>query len=119
TSLAAFVPRFFLQMGLGALGGFAIGKLAPMLINRLRLEYEGLYPVFTLATVLLTYSATALAGGNGFLAVYVAGVVLAGSDFLHKRSLNRYHDGIAWLMQITMFVVLGLLVYPSRLPAVA
>ncbi len=119
TSLTAFVPRFLLQMGLGALGGFAIGKLVPVLINRLRLEYEGLYPVFTLATVLLTYSATALAGGNGFLAVYVAGVVLSGSDFLHKRSLNRYHDGIAWLMQITMFVVLGLLVYPSRLPAVA
>jgi cell volume regulation protein A len=118
-SLAALVPAFVLQMGLGALGGFAFGKLVPVVINRLRLEYEGLYPVFTLGTVMLTYSATALAGGNGFLAVYVAGVVLAGSDFLHKRSLNRYHDGLAWLMQITMFVVLGLLVYPSRLPTVA
>ncbi len=118
-SLAALVPAFLLQMGLGALGGFAFGKLVPLVINRLRLEYEGLYPVFTLATVLLTYSATALAGGNGFLAVYVAGVVLAGSDFLHKRSLSRYHDGLAWLMQITMFVMLGLLVYPSRLPGVA
>lgn len=112
------VPSFFLQMGLGAAAGYAIGRFLPWAINRLRLEYEGLYPVFTLAAVLLTYSATTVIGGNGFLAVYVAGIVIGNSDFLHKRSLKRFHDGLAWLMQIAMFIALGLLVFPSELPAV-
>jgi cell volume regulation protein A len=113
------VPAFVLQMGLGAIAGLAIGKLLPVLVNRLRLEYEGLYPVFTLAAVMLTYSATTVIGGNGFLAVYIAGLVVGNSDFLHKRSLMRFHDGLAWLMQIAMFIALGLLVFPSQLPAVA
>lgn len=112
------VPAFVLQMGVGAAAGYAVGKLLPLLVNRLRLEYEGLYPVLTLATVLLTYSATTVMGGNGFLAVYIAGMVVGNSDFLHKRSLMRFHDGLAWLMQIAMFITLGLLVFPSQLPAV-
>jgi cell volume regulation protein A len=89
------------------------------LINRIRLPVEGLYPVLTVALTLLTYGGTAALGGNGFLAVYLAGLTLARGNFIHKRSLLRFHDGLAWLMQITMFLVLGLLVFPSRLPAVA
>lgn len=85
------------------------------ILNRIKLEYEGLYPVFTLALVVLTYAATASLGGNGFLAVYIAGLVMSNSDFIHKQSLLRFHDGLAWLMQITMFLTLGLLVFPSRL----
>ncbi|MDQ3175729.1 MAG: cation:proton antiporter, partial [Acidobacteriota bacterium] len=81
--------------------------------------YEGLYPVFTLALVLFIYSATASLGGNGFLAVYIAGLVLGNKDFIHKQSLVRFHDGLAWLMQIAMFLTLGLLVFPSRLVPVA
>jgi cell volume regulation protein A len=73
----------------------------------------------TLSLALLTYSAAGIAGGNGFLAVYVAGIVLANSDFLHRRSLVRFHDALAWLMQIGMFLTLGLLVFPSRLQPVA
>jgi cell volume regulation protein A len=68
---------------------------------------------------LLTYSTANLAGGNGFLAVYAAGIVLGNGDFLHRRSLIRFHDGLAWLMQIGMFLTLGLLVFPSRLQPVA
>lgn len=117
-AMVGLVPAFFLQMGLGAVAGAAAGLALPRVINRLRLEYEGLYPVFTMATVLLIYSATAELGGNGFLAVYLAGIMVGNSDHLHKRSLMRFHDGLAWLMQIAMFVVLGLLVYPSQLPAV-
>jgi cell volume regulation protein A len=113
------IPAFFLQMSLGAVAGLAFGKLMPMLVNRLRLEYEGLYPVLTIAMVLLTYGLTTVIGGNGFLAVYIAGMVAGNSDILHKRSLKRFHDGVAWLMQIAMFIALGLLVYPTQLVAVA
>jgi cell volume regulation protein A len=102
-------------MVLGGALGYAIGKGVVFVINRLQLEYEGLYPVLTLSLVLLTYGATGSLGGNGFLAVYVAGLVMGKHDFIHKRSVMRFHDGLAWLMQITMFLVLGLLVFPSHL----
>lgn len=115
----SLAPMFLLQMGLGALFGLAAGRAAVWLINRLRLEYDGLYPVLSIALVLITYGATALAGGNGFLAVYLAGLIMAQQDFVHKRSLVQFHDGLAWLMQIAMFVTLGLQVFPSRLPGVA
>jgi potassium/hydrogen antiporter len=113
------VPLFFMQMGLGAAFGYAMGRLMTFLVNRARLEYEGLYPALTLSLVLLTYGLTASLGGNGFLATYLAAIVFGNSDFIHKRSLVRFHDGLAWLMQIVMFLTLGLLVFPSRLRAVA
>jgi cell volume regulation protein A len=117
--VADLVFMFVLQMTVGAAAGYGLGKLATFFINRLKLETEGLYPVFTLSVVLLAYGLTSLMKGNGFLAVYIAGIVLGNSDFIHKRSLIRFHDGLAWLMQITMFVALGLLVFPSRLVPVA
>jgi cell volume regulation protein A len=114
-SVGSLIGMFVLQMTLGAGLGYVLGRSIIVLVNRIRLEYEGLYPVLTLALVLLTYGATAWLGGNGFLAVYVAGLVVGNSAFIHKRSLVRFHDGLAWLMQITMFLALGLLVFPSRL----
>jgi len=108
-------PSFVWQMILGAIMGFLFGKLIIYLINRTRLEYEGLYPVLTLALVLFAYGLTDALGGNGFLAVYLAGLHLGNKTFLHKRSLLRFHNGIAWLMQIAIFLTLGLLVYPSHL----
>jgi cell volume regulation protein A len=86
-----------------------------VVINRAQLDQDGLYPVLSLALVALTYSATALIGASGFLAVYVAGIVMGNSVYLHKRSLTRFHDGLAWLTQIAMFLTLGLLVFPSRI----
>ncbi len=115
TPAIKFVPMFFLQMGLGAAFGYGMGKAMIMVINRLKLEYEGLYPVLTLSSVIFTYGATTALHGNGFLAAYIAGVVLGNSDFIHKKSLMRFHDGLSWLMQITMFLTLGLLVFPKRL----
>lgn len=109
------IPSFVWQMVIGALAGLIFGKLVVFMINRLRLDYEGLYPVLMLSVVLLIFGATDAIHGNGFLAVYVAGVLLSNSEFLHKRSLVRFHEGIAWLMQIAMFLTLGLLVYPSHL----
>ena len=119
SSWLSLIPAFLLQMVLGAAFGFAVGKAMVIVLNRMNLESEGLYPVTTLAAVLLTYGGTALVGGNGFLAVYIAGIVLGNSDFIHKRSIVRFHDGVAWLMQMAMFLVLGLLVFPSRLLPVA
>lgn len=117
--LAGLGAMFVLQMGLGALTGFGLARLVVWVINRIRLDYDGLYPVLTVAFVLVTFEGTTAIGGSGFLAAYVAGLVLANSEFLHKRGLIRFHDAVAWLMHISMFVLLGLLVFPSRLPDVA
>ena len=119
SSILSLAPAFAMQMVLGAALGYGMGRSTIWLLNHLRLDAEGLYPVVTIATVLLTYGGTTLAGGNGFLAVYLAGIILSGGDFINKRSLIRFHDGIAWLMQMAMFLVLGLLVFPTRLLPVA
>jgi len=118
-SFAAFIPALVLQMVLGAVAGYLFGRLMAVIINRLRLAYDGLYPVLLIALVLLTYSATALIGGNGFLAVYLAGIILGNHSVIHRRSLMRFFDGLAWLMQIIMFLALGLLVFPSQLIPIA
>jgi cell volume regulation protein A len=115
SSMLGLIPTFFQQMALGALLGYGFGKGMVLVINRMRLESEGLYPVMTMALVMLAYAGTAAVGGNGFLAVYLAGLVLGNHNFIHKQSLIRFHDGLAWLMQISMFLTLGLLVFPSRL----
>jgi cell volume regulation protein A len=113
------VVDFVQQMAFGALAGIVIGWLAVKIINRLHLEYQGLYPVLTVAIVLFTYGATSEIGGNGFLAVYLLGISLARQNFVQRRTLLRFHDGVAWLMQIAMFTTLGLLVFPSQLLPVA
>lgn len=106
---------FFLQMLVGGVMGYGMGRVILFLVNRLKLGYEGLYPVLTLSLAFLTFGLTHVIGGSGFLAVYLAGLVLGHHGFIHKRSLMRFHDGLAWLMQIAMFLTLGLLVFPSRL----
>ncbi|MBP7120862.1 MAG: potassium/proton antiporter [Methanolinea sp.] len=117
-SVFTLIPLFIQQMAVGGLFGYGMGRILVYLINRLRLESEGLYPVLTLSFVLLIYGVTATLGGSGFLAVYIAGLMMGNSTFIHKNSLMRFHEGIAWLMQITMFLTLGLLVFPSHLLAV-
>ncbi len=109
------VAAFVLQMGLGALLGYAFGRMMVAIINRVGLDYDGLYPVLSLTLVLLAFGATAYVGGSGFLAVYIAGLVMGNQAHIHKRSLTRFQDGLAWLAQIAMFLTLGLLVFPSQL----
>jgi cell volume regulation protein A len=109
------VLLFFQQMIIGGLMGIITGQILLYLINRLRLGYEGLYPVLALGILLLAFAATTILTGSGFLAVYLVGLTLSRADFLHKRSLSRFYDGMAWLLQIIMFLTLGLLVFPSRL----
>jgi potassium/hydrogen antiporter len=119
TSLARLVPIFFAQMIVGTGLGIVAAWTTRRLINWIKLEFEGLYPVLSVALVLLTYGVTQAAGGSGFLAVYVSGIVLGNADYVHKRSLISFHDGLAWLMQIVMFLTMGLLVSPSELSRVA
>lgn len=114
-SLWQLLPMFFLQMGIGGIMGVVMGKGMAWVINRIKLEQEGLYPALTLSMVIFTYMFTTLIKGNGFLAVYLAGVILGNKNFLHKRSLTKFYDGLAWLMQILMFLTLGLLVFPSQI----
>ena len=118
-TVAGLIPLFLTQMIVGGVAGVLAGKGSVRAINRFRLEYEGLYPVVMIGVVLLTYGVTASLGGSGFLAVYVAGLVMGHERFVHKKSLVRFADGLAWLMQIAMFLVLGLLVFPSDLVPVA
>jgi cell volume regulation protein A len=114
-----FIPLFVSQMTIGALVGLGAGRLAVWGLNRIRLEHDGLYPVMSLALVGCIFGATTLLNGSGFLAVYIAGIVMAQRRFIHENSLTRFHDGIAWVAQVGMFVVLGLLVFPSELVSVA
>ena len=115
TSVGSIALLFVMQMVLGAAAGLGLGKSMVWLMNRLRLTYEGIYPVFSLAFAALIYGATTTIGGSGFLAVYVAGLVAGNSEFVHKKSLLRFFDGLAWLSQITLFLTLGLLVFPSQI----
>ena len=115
TTMPDLVLMFVMQMAIGTAAGLAMGRAMAFLMNAIRLDYEGLYPVLSVSLVFFTYAATATVGGNGFLAVYIAGLVLGHHEFHAKKELLRSHDVIAWLMQIIMFLTLGLQVFPSRL----
>jgi len=112
---ADLVVSFFKEFIIGGAMGFLMGRASLWLINNIKLETEGLYPVLTIALAMLTYSATHFIGGNGFLAIYISAIILGNSNFIHKRSLIKFYDGQAWLMQITLFLTLGLLVFPSHI----
>jgi cell volume regulation protein A len=118
-SWTSLILLFLQQMVIGGIFGILFGRLLLFLINRLRLGYEGLYPVLALGVLLLAFALTTYLQGSGILASYLLGLVLGKADFLHKRSLTRFYDGMAWLLQVVMFLTLGLLVFPSRLIAVA
>ncbi|MEO6668811.1 MAG: potassium/proton antiporter [Ferruginibacter sp.] len=109
------VISFLKEFILGAAIGYLMGRLSVWLINNIKLETEGLYPVLTLGLAFFTYSVTHSIGGNGFLAIYLCAVIMGNSNMVHKRSLIKFYDGQAWLMQIILFLTLGLLVFPSKI----
>ncbi len=109
------VLTIVLQISIGSLIGYLSGKFISIFLNRIGLEHEGLYTVLTIAYIYTVYSVTNFLYGNGFLAVYICGIILGNSKFVHKRTIIMFVDGISWLMQIVMFLTLGLLVYPSRI----
>ncbi|HEY7635632.1 MAG TPA: potassium/proton antiporter [Gemmatimonadales bacterium] len=107
------------NLAVGALFGLAVGWAGRPLLGRLRLPSGGLYPALTLGLALLAFGLATLVRGSGFLAVYLAGLVLGNGPLPYRGGLLRVHDALAWLSQIGMFLVLGLLVFPSRLLGVA
>ena len=112
-SIIEVLPMFFQQMIFGAIAGFVFGKISKIIINRIKLDYEGLYPVLVIALMFITFAATDFVGGNGFLAIYICGIYLGNHDLIHKKTTLKMYDGLAWLMQIVLFLTLGLLVFPS------
>lgn len=109
------LPNFVLQMFLGAVLGVVLGYLFVKLINKIKLDISGLYPVLCIGINLFVYSFTTYLGGNGFLAIYLCALVLGNSVLAHKKTLVMFYDGFAWLMQVVMFLSLGLLVNPSEM----
>jgi potassium/hydrogen antiporter len=115
TDALAIGILFIKQMGIGAIAGISLGKLLVFSINKIKFNYEGIYPVYVIAICLLIYALTAVIGGSGFLAVYLAGIITGNSIVVHKAGMMRFFDGLAVLSQISMFLTLGLLVFPSEL----
>ena len=109
------IGLFFLQMGLGLLIDYLLGRLASWVINKINLDSGGLYPILAMGFAILTYSVTANLNGSGLLAVYVAALVIGNSDLTFRHTIFHFNEGFAWMMQLLMFVILGLLVFPSQL----
>lgn len=118
-SVSEWIYKFFLQFFVGGILGYLFGFLLPLILNRVHLSFYGLYPVFTIGWILFLFAGSSMLGGNGFLAVYLAGIVANTKEFVHKKNLIGFHEGLSWIMQITVFLALGLLVFPSQLPDVA
>lgn len=113
---ASVIVNFFYQFGLGALIGLGGGRALAWLISRIHVTV-GLYPLLAAAGGLTVYGATTVAGGSGFLAIYITGLVLGNTQMHASNNIRRVHDGLAWLAQITLFLMLGLLVKPGALLA--
>ncbi len=114
--LLAAVPW---QLLLGTFVGTALGYLSSLLLRHVPPAIAGLYPALTLAVAFISFGAATLAGGSGFLAVFVTGLILGNTNLPYRSALTRTHEVLAWLSQIGIFLMLGLLVFPSHLVPVA
>jgi len=113
------VREIVIELVIGAVLGYAIGRGGRYIIGKLRLPASGLYPAFTIGLACLAYGLPTLVHGSGFLGVYIAGLAVGSGPLAHGTNLRRVHDAMGWLAQIGMFLMLGLLVFPSRLLDVA
>ncbi|MBX0334776.1 potassium/proton antiporter [Pontibacter sp. HSC-14F20] len=104
-----------MQLVIGGVAGYVLGRLAIRLINRVDIDNSSLYPILVFTVCIFIFSATYFIKGNGFLAVYIGGLVIGNSKFVHKRSSLNFFDGMAWMSQLLMFLTLGLLVNPREL----
>ena len=117
--IADMALLFVQEIGIGVVIGALAGAAAVAALRRVELASAGLYPVLTLAVVALAFGGAAVLHGSGFMAVYIAGLALGGAQVPAKRTIVAFHEGLAWLSQVGMFLMLGLLVFPSRLGDVA
>ena len=104
-----------LQFAVGGLGGFLLGKASVWVVNRINLKNEELYPVLMISFAFIIYCSTFLLKGNGYLAVYIAGMVIGNSRLYHKKETGTFLNGATWLLQVVMFLMLGLLVNPHEM----
>lgn len=95
-----------------------LAKLSVYVLRKFKFEIEGFYPIFITAIAILSYSFSEYLGGNGYLCVYITGIIIGNSKIPHKKSIFQFFDGISWLMQIILFFVLGLLAFPTKIPLV-
>ncbi len=115
TGYWVILPTFAAKMSLGIFWGYGIGRLVVWAYNKFDFNYDGLYYVLAFMVVIFTFSTTELLYGNGFMAVYVAGLTMGNRRFLFHNSIGKYYDGTAWLMQVILFTMLGLLAFPHQL----
>ncbi|MBL8060314.1 MAG: potassium/proton antiporter [Chthonomonas sp.] len=109
------IPKVILELLIGIGWGIICAKVGVIVMKKVRLEFQAMYQVISIALALAAYSGAAVLHGNGFMAVYLAGLLFGAAEFHQRKGLGKFHDGLAWLMQIAMFLVLGLLVFPSKL----
>lgn len=114
-SIPQAILMLVLQLVIGALGGYLLGKMTVWVVNKINISNGSLYPILILAFSFFIFSVVTLCKGNGYLAVYIAGLVFGNSRIVHKRSIATFFDGFTWLWQIVMFLTLGLLVNPHEL----
>lgn len=106
---------FIIQFIVGAVAGYLLGKLAILMLNKLNIDNQSLYPILLLAFVFFTFSITDLLKGNGYLAVYIAGMMVGNNKIMYRKEIYTFMDGLTWLFQIIMFLCLGLLVNPHEM----
>lgn len=104
-----------LQLTFGAIVGYFLGKLAIRIINHIKIGNDALYPVLVFTFCIFIYAVAYVVKGNGFLAVYIGGLIIGNAKFVHKRSSLNFFNGLAWMFQLIMFLMLGLLVNPHEL----
>ena len=112
------LPMLIKQIVFGILVGSILAILAVKIMRMVNFEVEGFYTIYVTAIAILSYAISEYFGGNGFLSVYMAGIIIGNSKIPHKKSLYHFFDGVSWIMQIALFFILGLLSFPSKLPEV-
>lgn len=118
-SLAVVGRDFLVQFLIGGSVGYAFGRFAVWLVNRINLSNSSLYPILLLSIVFATFTITDLLKGNGYLAVYIAGVIVGNARLVYRKEINTFMNGLTWLFQIIMFLSLGLLVNPHEMLDIA
>lgn len=114
-SFSKMTEVFVMQMGVGLFCGIFFGRVTLYILKKWAFVYQGLYPVFGISVVFLTYSLTQLMQGNGYLALYLCGIILGNASYPYRNPFIQFQDAMAWVMQIGMFLTLGLLVNPREL----
>lgn len=114
-SIGIIVKDLFIQFFFGAVIGFGLGKCASLIINRINLSNPSLYPILLLSIVFFTFTITDLLNGNGYLAVYIAGIIVGNTKLVNRKEISTFMNGLTWLFQIIMFLMLGLLVNPHEM----